>query len=154
MIKRRTLYAHANLTCGALQCALLSRARGCLRIAREQLQLAGPGGEVGELEHESLDGSRRRRLLEPGLEWRGDALGIRGRVLEQDRGEPGARAFEIRTQSDRVHAPADAAWMFAPAREPRLARVREQLALTHRREERERGHDRLRRASCFARPRG
>ena len=48
-----------------------------------------------------------------------------------------------------MHAPADAAWMFERTRDQLIERVREQLALTHRREERERGHDRLGRDASF-----
>ncbi len=68
MVKARALHAHADLAGGVLQRALLSRAGGGLRIAREQLQLGGPGSERGELEDETLDSAGRRRLLEPGLQ--------------------------------------------------------------------------------------
>jgi len=44
---------------------------------------------------------------------------------------------------------ADAAWMFERTRDQLIERVGEQLALTYRREECERGHDRLGRDASF-----
>src|SRR6185503_3188335 len=85
VIQGRALHSQANFSRGAPQCALLSRARRCLRIAREQLQLRRSGSEAGELEDQPLDRAGRRRLLESYLERRDDAAGIGGRLLEQMR---------------------------------------------------------------------
>src|SRR2546427_6115627 len=58
--------------------------------------------------------------------------------------EPGPATFQIGTNAQRVHAPADATRMLERARNQLIERVHEQLALPDRREERERGDDRLR----------
>src|SRR5436190_2732901 len=59
------------------------------------------------------------------------------------RGEPGAAALEDGAQAQCVHAPADAAWRFERARDQLIESMDEQLLFADRREERERGNDRL-----------
>ncbi|OLC06057.1 MAG: hypothetical protein AUH41_13650 [Gemmatimonadetes bacterium 13_1_40CM_66_11] len=153
MIKIGALHAHTDFACSVSQRALLSGTRGCLRVTGEQLQLGGSGSECGELEDETFDGAGGWRLFEPDFQWCRDAITVRGRILQQHIDHPrtigggtiptNVSAFQIGTQPHRVHAPADAAGMSERACDQLFERVHEQLALAHRCEEGERGHDRL-----------
>ena len=67
------------------------------------------------------------------------------------RDEPRPTGFEIGSQAHRVHAPADATRMLERASNQLIERMRKQLALADRREERERGDDRLRRNAALDR---
>src|SRR5207248_4910611 len=95
VIQRRTFASHPDLARGGLQRALLSRARRCLRIAREELQLGSPRREGGEFQNQPLHGAGRWGLLEPRLEWSSDACAVGGRVFQENGREPRAAAFDI-----------------------------------------------------------
>src|ERR1700694_4840442 len=56
--------------------------------------------------------------------------------------EPGTTSLEVGAQPHGLHPPSDAAWVFARARDELVERALEELALAHRREERERRDDR------------
>src|SRR5213594_2403306 len=73
----------------------------------------------------------------------GAAMPVGGRVLERRFDQPRRAVLELGSDAHYLHPPADATWMLECALEQLVQRMREQLALGDRREERDRGGDRL-----------
>src|SRR5207245_11628623 len=93
----------------------------------------------GEPDREPLHCPDGRRLLEPGPERRGDAIPVGGRVLERRFDQPRRAVLELGSDAHHLHPPADATWMLECALEQLVQRMREQLVLGARREERDGG---------------
>src|SRR2546426_5303845 len=143
VVEQRALEPEFALLQGDAERAPPSSPRGGARVAGEELQFGGARREGGELDREPLHCPAGRRLLEPGPERRGDAIPVGGRGLERRFDQPRRAALELGSDAHHPHPPADATWEVEWALEQLVQRMREQLALGDRREERDRGGDRL-----------
>src|SRR5436190_1156396 len=109
------------------------------RSLEPELDLPGGGAERAT----PLGRPRRRRLLEPGPERRGDAIPVGGWIFEDRFDQPRCAVLELGAHAHHLHPPADASRMLERALEQLVQRAREQLALGDRREKGDRGDDRL-----------
>src|SRR2546430_7819291 len=109
VIEQRALEPELDLLSGAAERATPPGARRGLRVAREQLQLRGAGDERGELDDQSLHRAGGGRPLELRLEWRRDALPVRGRVLERRLHQPRRAVLELGARPHDLHPPPAAA---------------------------------------------
>src|SRR5438552_11364210 len=109
VVEQRALEPEPDLLGGAPQCATPPGARRGLRVAGEQLQLRSAGDERGELDDQPLHRAGGGRSLELRLEWRRDALPVRGRVLERRLHQPRRAVLELGARPHDLHPPAAAA---------------------------------------------